>query len=176
MKYIVYSNKTNKVIPNHIYDEEPTSITKGTSVARCEYIPKLNLGEYYEVFNVQEHFETYTEKEPKEVTKVDEFGKEYIDTEYVEVEKTRPYKTCSLIVKIDTICVKKHQLIKLKRWFDKDYRETFEKFTRWQALGKVESVHDDVFNVTYYTINDLYVQGEFVRATIKTLETELGVK
>ena len=98
MKNIVYYKENLKVKHNGILNQMPSGVTEGLDIARCEYIPPLNIGEYYEVYNVQEHTETYTVKEPREVKKVDEFGEEYIDTEYVEVQKQRPYKTCELSV------------------------------------------------------------------------------
>lgn len=173
MKDIVF--KDNKVL--HILDKLPIGVSEGVKIARCEYIPKLNLGEYHEVYNVQEHIETYTEKEPKEVKKVDELtNEEYIDTEYVDVQKQRPYKTCELRVRVNEKAVKTIRLRKLKAWFDNEYREAFEKFTRWKALGKQESVFDETFNVLFTTIDELFVYGERVREEIKALKEELKLK
>ena len=172
MKYIVY--KDNKVL--HILDKAPIGVSEGVEIARCEYVPKLNIGEYHEVFNIQEHLETYIEKEAREVKKVDEFGEEYTATEYVEVEKTRPYKTCELRVRVNEKAVKTIRLRKLKAWFDNDYRQAFEKFTRWKALDKQESVFDETFNVLFTTIDELFVYGERVREEIKALKEELKLK
>lgn len=173
MKYIAYKN--NKVL--YILDKAPIGVSEGVEVARCDYIPPLNTGEYHEVYNVQEHIETYTEKEPREVIKVDEVnGEEYPDIEYVEVEKQRPYKTCELRVKVDEKAVKIIRLRKLKTWFDNDYREAFEKFTRWKAMEIFEVVTDKVFNIDYASLEALYRQAEIVRGEIKSLEVELGVK
>ena len=108
MKYIVFRN--SKVL--HILDKEPISVSQGTSVARCDYIPNLNVGEYHEVFNVQDHIETYTDKEEVEVVKTDELtGEEYTETEWVEVEKTRPYLTCELLVKKKEIKIPYEKLV-----------------------------------------------------------------
>lgn len=99
MKYVVYNEKNNKV--QNIYDVKPFSVMKGSAIAMCEVIPPINKanGEYYEVFNIQEHTETYTDKEPQMVKKIDELNnEEYTITEYVEVEKTRTHKTCELLV------------------------------------------------------------------------------
>ena len=98
MKYIVYKKSNNRVYNDTILDQPPSDLTDTLDVARCETIPTLKTGEYLEVFNVQEHTETYTEKEPKEVKKVDEQGNEYTDIEYEEVKKERSYHTCELKV------------------------------------------------------------------------------
>jgi hypothetical protein len=172
MKYIEF--RDNKVI--NIHDNEPKHILYG-SVARCDYIPPLNIGEYHEVFNVQEHTETYIEQEPREVKKVDEETKEeYIDTEYIDVEKTRIYKTCELAVKVDEKSLKRIQLRKLKTWFNNEYRYYNEKLTRFAALNMAETVTDKIFGMIYLNLNDLYIQAEKIRAEINDLEEELKNK
>jgi hypothetical protein len=176
MKYIVYFNDTLKVKRNGISDVAPASFSDTLSVARCDNIPPLQLGEYYEVYNIQEHLETYTEKEEREVKKVDEEGIEYPDTEYVDVEKTRPYKTCELRVKVNEKVVKRIRLRKLKAWFDNDYRYYTEKLTRFNALGIDEVVTDKTFNLTYTNLNELYTQAENVRTEINELEKLIGGK
>ena len=175
MKYIVY--RDNKVL--HILDKAPVSVSKGLDVARCEVVPTYNRakGEYLEVFNIQEHTETYTEKEPREVKKVDELtGEEYTDTEYEEVVKTRPYKTCELVVMVDNKLLKSLRLRQLKSWFDNEYRYYAEKFTRFNALNIGEVIYDKFFGTTYSNINDLYLKAESVRAEINTLETEIFIE
>jgi hypothetical protein len=116
MKYIVYRKDTLQVKRNGILDQPPIDLTDTLGVARCETIPTYNQanGEYLEVFNIQEHTETYTEQVGKEVLKVDEQGNEYTDTEYEEVVKTRPYKTCELVVMVDNKAVKKKRIAELK--------------------------------------------------------------
>lgn len=172
MKYVIC--KDNKVLD--IVNKEPVSVSKSVIIARCKNIPKINKanGEYYEVFNIQEHTETYTVKEPKEVIKIDEAtGEEYPDTEYVEVEKDRTYFTCELTVKQSEKTVKRIRLRKLKNWFNTEYRYYNEKLTRFKALGIFESVTDKVFNLTYASLDDLYMQAEKIRNEINELETEV---
>lgn len=175
MKYIVYKKSNNRVYNDAILDRPPNDLTDTLDVARCETIPTYNKanGEYLEVFNIQEHTETYTEKVEKEVLKVDEQGNEYTETEYEEVVKTRPYKTCELCVKQDERIVKAYQLRKLKSWFDTEYREYFEKFTRWEVLGIQDAIIDELFDITYNSIVELYEQGEKIRNEIKTLKQEI---
>lgn len=172
MKYIVY--KDNKVL--HILDKAPISVSSDLSIARCDFIPKYNKanGEYLEVFNVQEQTEIYTEKEPKEVKKVDEAtGEEYTDIEYIDVEKIRAYKTCELVKRVDEKNLKRIQLRKLKSWFDNEYRYYAEKLTRFVALDIAETVIDKVFGTIYLNLNDLYIQAEKIRTEINDLEEEL---
>lgn len=121
MKYIVI--KDNKVLD--IANKDPISVSSGVIVARCENIPPLNKanGEYYEVFNIQEHTETYTVKEPREQTFKNEYGEEYTETEYVDVVKTRNYKTCDLIVMVNNKAVKRRRIAELKAKLSKtDYQ------------------------------------------------------
>lgn len=177
MKYIVYYKKTLKVKQNGILNQMPVSMTDSLDIARCENIPPLNIGEYHEVTNLQEHTETYTVKEPREVKKIDEIsGEEYIDTEYVDVEKTKTYKTCELAVKVDEKSLKRIQLRKLKSWFDNEYRYYNEKLTRFAALNMAETVTDKVFGTIYLNLNNLYIQAEKIRAEINSLEEELKNK
>lgn len=173
MKYIVYKKANNRIHNNEILDQPPKDLTETLGVARCDFIPKLNTGEYLEVFNIQEHTETYTEQVEKEVLKVDEQGNEYTDTEYEEVVKTRPYKTCELVVMVDNKLLKSLRLRKLKSWFNNEYRYYAEKFTRFNALNIGEVIYDKFFGITYSSINDLYLKAESVRAEINALETEI---
>ena len=175
MKYIVYREANHRVYNNNILDKAPISVSKGLDVARCEVVPTYNRakGEYLEVFNIQEHTETYTEKEPREVKKVDELtGEEYTEPEYVEVVKTRPYKTCELVVMVDNKLLKSLRLRQLKSWFDNEYRYYAEKFTRFNALNISDVILDKIFNITYFNLNDLYLQAEKVRTEIKKLEVQ----
>lgn len=175
MKYIVYKKSNNRVHNNEILDQPPIDLTDTLGVARCEFIPKYNQanGEYLEVFNIQEHTETYTEKVGKEVLKVDEQGNEYTDTEYEEVVKTRPYKTCELTVKQDESILKANRLRFLKSWFNNEYRYYNEKLTRFKALSISEIVIDSTFNIVYSNLDALYIQAEKVRAEINELEAIL---
>ena len=150
MNYIIYEeNKALKIL-----DIAPKTITKGYEIARCDFVPNYNQenGEYLEVFNIQEHTETYTEK---------------------GIEKQRTYKTCELVVMVDNKLLKSLRLRQLKSWFNNEYRYYAEKFTRFIALDISEVIFDKFFGITYSNINDLYLKAESVRAEINNLETEI---
>lgn len=169
MKYIVYIKANNRVLPNGVLYKEPTIIPNGLGLARCEIVPQ---GDILTVVNLQAKTEKYTVKEPKEVVKVDEENNEYTETEYVEVEKEREYQTCEIVASVDNAKVIRNQIQKLTSWFNNEYRYYNEKLTRFNALGVIESVVDKVFNITYSSLYDLYVQAEKVRAEIKELENK----
>jgi hypothetical protein len=168
MKYIVYKKQDNKVL--HILDKEPIAISDNLGLARCEAIPQ---GDKFSIANLQEKTEKYTDLEAKEVVKKDEQGNEYIETEYVEVEKEREYQVCELLASVDEKKPIRNQIAKLKNWFNNEYRYYNEKLTRFEALNIAEVVVDKVFNITYLSLNDLYVQAEKVRTEIKELEVSI---
>ena len=173
VKYVIISDNNIE-----IRVQKPTSVTKGVIVAECDTIPRLNRsnGEYYEAVNIQEHSENYTEKEKIYVDKTDENGYIYTEESWVEVEKTRNYFTCELVVKQNEIRVKRLQLKKLKSWFNNEYRYYNEKLTRFAALNIAEVVTDKVFGTMYLNLSDLYIQAEKIRGEINALEEELKSK
>lgn len=62
------------------------------------------------------------------------------------------------------------KIIKLKKWFDKDYRYYCEKLTRFQALGLTEEIEDMERGTSYHSLTELYEEAEKVRSEINDLE------
>lgn len=67
----------------------------------------------------------------------------------------------------------KAQIAVRKNWFDVKYRQYNEMLTRFAALGIAETITDDIRSKVYASLNDLYLEGEVVRAEIKALEAQL---
>ncbi len=169
MKFIVYEKKTLKVL--HILDKEPINVSSTLAVARTETIPQ---GDILTVTNIQPKTEKYTVKEPKVITvKNEETGEEYEETQYVEIEKEREYFTCDIIGTVDEKKIIYGKIIKLKNWFNNNYRMYNEMLTRRASLGIEKGCIDKVRKKTYYTLNDLYIEAEIVVEEINQLEAQL---
>ena len=169
MKFIVYEKKTLKVL--HILDKEPISITDNLAVARCENIPQ---GDILTVTNIQPKTEKYIVKEPKIVEIKDEAtGEVHEETKYVEVEKEREFFTCDIVGTVDEKKVVRNSIIKLKNWFNTNYRMYNEMLTRRKALGIEKACDDKVRGKVYSTLGELYQEAEKVVEEINQLETQL---
>lgn len=137
MKYIIYDKKTLKIV--RIMNKEPIALTDNLGLARCESIPQ---GDNFKVSNIQTHAENYIEKEPKEVTKVDEQGNEYTETEYEEVVKTREYQTCEIMPKI-------YSQTEINNKKDKEYELLVERLIRQKySQSQVEAILNNYIDGT----------------------------
>ncbi len=150
MKYIVFDNKTKRVVlpPS---DKPYTDLTQYVTQCEVESIPSKY--DFLEVDNVQEHIrvikEAYTEKVPvwNEETKQEE-------TKLVEHEQeTETYYACDLIPKF-----REYTAEQIEKQKEKRYHDLAEKYIRQKyPQGKMESVINNYleYKETYEDVNAL---------------------
>lgn len=136
MKYIVFSNKTKKVVlpPS----EKPyTNLTKYVTQCEVESIPS-NKYDFLEVDNVQEHTRVVKEAYTIETLDCNDAGEEITVLKEIPAE-TETYYTCDLIAKFNEYTAEQIEKQKQKKYSDL----TTIYFRRKYDENKVEAIQNN---------------------------------
>ena len=147
MKYIVFDNKTKRVVLSPS-NKPYTDLTKYVTQCEVESVP-TNC-DYLMVDNVQEHTKVIKEAYIEEIIEFNEETSEEI-TKLVEVpQETETYFTCDLIAKFNEYTAEQIEKQKEKRYHDLTERYIRQKYSQ----GDMEAIINNYLDYKENYINE----------------------